>query len=197
MTDQLAQQAAPPPPQQPDPERQTLLGAAASRLAPVYALVNSPKRLVLLIIAIWVACSLTYAALEDNGGPIDGLWWGIVTGSTVGYGDYYPESDVGRVIAAVLIVSMLILVPIAIGHVIAKFVQDRNQFTHDEQVALAAAVQGVHSRVELLELLVIAGLTEQHGQQWVEDKLVELREAAVSEPDAADEMLALFQHPEL
>jgi len=91
---------------------------------PLQALVNAPHLLVLAIVAIWVGCSLTYAVLEDKG-PIEGLWWGIVTGSTVGYGDFYPASTTGRAVGAVLIVSMLVLVPIAIGHVIANLVFDK------------------------------------------------------------------------
>ena len=94
--------------------------------------VNGPRSLVLAILAVWVACSWTYAVLEDVG-PIEGLWWGIVTGSTVGYGDFYPSTVAGRGVGAVLIVSMLVLVPIAIGHVIARFVHDRDEFTHEEQ----------------------------------------------------------------
>lgn len=96
--------------------------AVAHRLGvvtrPLRALVNAPHLLVLLVLAIWVGCSLTYAVLEDKG-PIEGLWWGIVTGSTVGYGDFYPSSTAGRAVGAVLIVSMLVLVPIA-GHVRAE-----------------------------------------------------------------------------
>lgn len=42
---------------------------------------------------------------------------GIVTGSTLGYGDFYPSSTTGRAVGAVLIVAMLVLVPITIGHV--------------------------------------------------------------------------------
>ncbi|MDX8044785.1 potassium channel family protein [Gracilibacillus sp. S3-1-1] len=35
----------------------------------------------------------------------DGIWWAIVTGSTVGYGDYVPLSAIGKVIAILLILA--------------------------------------------------------------------------------------------
>lgn len=36
---------------------------------------------------------------------LDGIWWAIVTISTIGYGDYAPESLIGRIIATILILS--------------------------------------------------------------------------------------------
>ncbi|MRI65653.1 potassium channel protein [Gracilibacillus thailandensis] len=35
----------------------------------------------------------------------DGIWWAIVTGSTVGYGDYVPLSTIGKIIAILLILA--------------------------------------------------------------------------------------------
>lgn len=35
---------------------------------------------------------------------LDNLWWSIVTLSTVGYGDFVPQSTAGRAIASILIV---------------------------------------------------------------------------------------------
>jgi voltage-gated potassium channel len=35
----------------------------------------------------------------------DAFWWAIVTIATVGYGDYYPVTAVGRIIAVVVMVS--------------------------------------------------------------------------------------------
>ena len=164
-------------------------GTRAHRLSvvtgPLRTLVNAPRLLVWAVLAIWVACSLTYSALEGKG-PIEGLWWGIVTGSTVGYGDFYPSSIAGRAVGAVLIVSMLVLIPIAIGHVIASLVFDK------ESLAVATVLEDVHERIDRLEHLTMASLAAQHGQEWLEQRLAEYDAADASRTDVAEEMLALF-----
>jgi voltage-gated potassium channel Kch len=35
----------------------------------------------------------------------DALWWAVVTVATVGYGDYYPVTTVGRIIAVFMMLS--------------------------------------------------------------------------------------------
>ena len=152
---------------------------------PVRGLVNAPHLLVLVVLGIWVACSLTYAVLEDKG-PIEGLWWGIVTGSTVGYGDFFPSSTAGRAIGAVLIVSMLVLVPIAIGHVIANLVFDK------ESLAVATVLEDVHERIDRLEHLTLASLEAQHGREWLQQRLAEHQAADAATTDVAEQMLAMF-----
>jgi hypothetical protein len=152
---------------------------------PVRGLVNAPHLLVLVVLAIWVVCSLVYALLEDKG-PIEGLWWGIVTGSTVGYGDFYPSSTAGRAVGAFLIVSMLVLVPIAIGHVIANLVFDK------ESLAVATVLEDVHARIDRLEHLTLASLEAQHGRAWLEERLAEHEAADAATTDVAEQMLAMF-----
>lgn len=84
---------------------------------------NSPKHLAWVVVINWVLASELYAIIEHKG-PIEGLWWGIVTGSTVGYGDFYPESTAGRGVGAYLIVSCIALVAIATAQLAAKLVLD-------------------------------------------------------------------------
>lgn len=58
---------------------------------------------VAIICSIW----LYLVEAEQNPGltsPLDALWWGIVTLTTVGYGDVFPRTGEGRVAAMVLMV---------------------------------------------------------------------------------------------
>lgn len=97
---------------------------------------NSTRLLIGTAITLWLTCSLAYAFVEDKSVE-EGLWWGLVTGATVGYGDSFPVSLPGRLIGAFLIVSMLLLTAMAISQLSAELIVDRDAFTHEEQEELA------------------------------------------------------------
>lgn len=50
----------------------------------------------------------------------DALWWSIVTITTVGYGDLYPVTNMGRIIAVVLIVTGISSFGAAISYITEK-----------------------------------------------------------------------------
>lgn len=53
----------------------------------------------------------------------DALWWGLVTLSTVGYGDKYPVTTSGRFAAALLIISGLIGIAIVTAKISSYFLE--------------------------------------------------------------------------
>lgn len=48
---------------------------------------------------------------------IDGFWYSIVTLTTVGYGDFYPVTSIGKAIGLVIIISSLGVLGILIGNI--------------------------------------------------------------------------------
>lgn len=64
----------------------------------------------------------------------DALWWASVTVTTIGYGDHYPVTAVGRLIATVLSISGLALVGTVTAAVAAWFVRasEQEQFAAEE-----------------------------------------------------------------
>jgi hypothetical protein len=73
-----------------------------------------------------------YAVIEGKG-PIEGPWWGVVTATTTGYGDLYPDTTAGRGVAAYLMMSSTVLIVIT-GAVLTKvMIEDPNVYSHDEQ----------------------------------------------------------------
>ena len=70
------------------------------------------KGLVWLFVA-WLGVMLLCAVglfISENGvndairSPLDALWWGLTTMTTVGYGDVFPITAEGRLAAAVLMI---------------------------------------------------------------------------------------------
>jgi voltage-gated potassium channel len=56
-------------------------------------------------ISIVLFCGIVYSLIETKTSIPDGLYWAIVTASTVGYGDISPAEVEGRLLAAFLIVN--------------------------------------------------------------------------------------------
>ena len=54
----------------------------------------------------------------------------------------FPTSAGGRVVAVVLMhVTLLFILPLLIGHICARCVQNQNEFTHQEQEDLKAELK--------------------------------------------------------
>lgn len=77
---------------------------------------------------IWFIAALAITDAE-RGGPgniqsfVDGLWWALTTITTVGYGDAFPVTVGGRVIAGVLMLTGIGLLSVATGTIASWFVE--------------------------------------------------------------------------
>ena len=63
----------------------------------------------------------------------DALWWSFVTVTTVGYGDLYPVTTAGRIIAAALMTVGVALFGTFTAYVASWFVQQREEQEEEEE----------------------------------------------------------------
>jgi voltage-gated potassium channel len=62
----------------------------------------------------------------------DALWWAIVTVTTVGYGDRYPVTEGGRVVAAILMLVGIGLIGVLTATVASVFVKEHTDANKEE-----------------------------------------------------------------
>jgi voltage-gated potassium channel len=113
-------------------------------------LANSPRTLILSYSLLIVVSGILYRIFEKVSVG-DAVWWAVVTASTVGYGDISPESWQARVVAAILISTMVLLViPLITAHFASKLIVDTDAFAHEEQEELKNNLRAVRALLEQL-----------------------------------------------
>ncbi len=77
-----------------------------------------------LVFFIFLFGYLFYVSEPDVRNLSDGIWWALVTITTVGYGDITPVTTLGRVVASSLMLLGLGLIATITAIVSAKFIQN-------------------------------------------------------------------------
>jgi voltage-gated potassium channel len=89
-------------------------------------------KLFVFVIAIMFLAAVPMKWLETSFETYgDAFWWVIVTTTTVGYGDLYPETTVGRIIAAFLMIVGVGIIGVITGTV-ASFLTNRKNIPLEE-----------------------------------------------------------------
>lgn len=80
----------------------------------------------------------------------DGVWWAVTTVTTVGYGDEYPSTTVGRVIAIVVMLVGIGFVAILTAAAAERFMRARRAET-DELHALHQRLDEIAARLDAMQ----------------------------------------------
>jgi voltage-gated potassium channel len=84
------------------------------------------------------------------------VWWTVTTISTVGYGDRYPVTTEGRVVAAALMVAGIALLGVVTASIASWFVENLRRM--EEEVS--DEIEDVAEDVERTEVALAAVLDE-------------------------------------
>ncbi|WP_460970435.1 ion transporter [Spirosoma migulaei] len=107
-----------------------------------------------VLLMIFGAVAILYAERVPEANiktPSDALWWAFVTITTVGYGDKFPVTTFGRLIAAVLMVAGVGLFGTFTGYVANFFVEDEQEQTDNDMKILISEVRKLRKKIEELE----------------------------------------------
>jgi voltage-gated potassium channel len=114
----------------------------------VYWIANSPQALFAVLVAAVTVAGVLYDLFEDKSFG-DSLWWAVVTASTVGYGDTYPATTGGRIVAGTLISAMvLVFIPLVTAHFASRLIVDSDAFRHDEQEEIKQNLRAIRRLLE-------------------------------------------------
>jgi voltage-gated potassium channel len=86
------------------------------------------------------------ANISDFG---DAIWWAVTTMTTVGYGDHYPVTSVGRAVAFGLMLGGIALLG-TITAILASWLVENVQAEKEQAEDLQATIRQLEARVELL-----------------------------------------------
>lgn len=99
---------------------------------------------------VLVVCGSLYSFLEDKP-AFESFWWACVTGLTIGYGDMYPVTVGGKLVAIALMhIVPLVIIPLIVARILMNVVEDHDRFTHEEQEQLKSDIDEIKADLKAL-----------------------------------------------
>ncbi len=95
--------------------------------------------LLLLLMFVMLTGAIAIYVLEDMKNPniqniFDAIYWSLVTISTVGYGDISPISDLGRVIAMIIILFGIAMISFATSVIVSAFSEKLDELKEERVI---------------------------------------------------------------
>ncbi|WP_322511265.1 ion channel [Chloroflexus sp.] len=116
-----------------------------------------------------IGATLMFVAEQGSGGPIntfaDAVWWALTTITTVGYGDTYPVTALGRGVAVFLMIAGISLFGLLTANVAAFFVEeDTTDRTQAELVQLNQRIERMERQLAALAQRLEEGQSKSREQ---------------------------------
>jgi voltage-gated potassium channel len=112
----------------------------------------------LLAVLTTVFAGAAYSSIEKSASSWDGLWWAVSTVTTVGYGDEFPTTTLGRALGMALMLIGIGFVAVLTGAVAGRFLSARMEESQEElsdtlQEAELDVLEELHEIAERLNAL--------------------------------------------
>ncbi len=106
------------------------------------------RELVLIYISIIAVSSILFGIFEHKT-IFESIWWSMVTAMTIGYGDLYPVTIGGKVVAMALMhVVPLFVIPIVTARIASKLIVNSDAFTHAEQQEIKKTLREINKKLK-------------------------------------------------
>jgi voltage-gated potassium channel len=119
---------------------------------------KGPRYAVYAVVAFWIVGVVVFAVVERLVDPKTfdnvwiGMWWGVQTVTTVGYGDIVPASTAGKAIASILMLGGLSLFAVVTGAITSGFVaQAQAQRRAAEEDPVMSRLDEMSAQLEALK----------------------------------------------
>lgn len=101
------------------------------------------REIIVYYIVVIASAGLLFSYFEDK--PLfDSFWWSCVTGLTIGYGDLYPVTVGGKIVAIILMhIVPLVIIPLIVARLLTTVIEDKNQFSDEEQEKIKADIAAI------------------------------------------------------
>ena len=106
------------------------------------------------LLLVWVAAIAVLDAERGQDGSIqtigDGLWWAFVTITTVGYGDYFPVTPTGQLVAVGVMIGGIALIGVVTATLASWIVEKVGESNKKEEAATKVEMEMLTSEIRAL-----------------------------------------------